>query len=74
MGKARNGEDYKERVDRKRKSWVSSERSMSVGSGVARMVESSSMSAIVEGTKLALQKGLGQGSELARLISFYVHL
>ena len=47
MGKARNEDDYRERVDRKRKSWVSSERSMSVGSGVARMVESSSMSAIV---------------------------
>lgn len=37
---------YWERVDKKRKSWVSSERSMSVGSGVARMVESSSTSAI----------------------------
>ena len=38
---------YWERVDRKRKSWVSSERSVSVGSGVALMVESSSMSAMV---------------------------
>ena len=43
-------------MDRKRKSWVSSERSVSVGSGAALIVESSSMSAMVveEGTKLAL--------------------
>ena len=50
---------YCERADKKRKSWVSSERSMSVGSGVARMVESSSTSAIIvdcggEGTKSTL--------------------
>lgn len=52
-------EDYWARVERKRKSWVSSERSVSVGSGVALMVESSSMSAMVveEGSKLALRKG-----------------
>ena len=40
-------EVYREMVDRKRKSWVSSERSVSAGSGVALIVESSSMSAIV---------------------------
>lgn len=53
---------YWERVDRKRKSWVSSERSVSVGSGVALMVESSLMSAMVveEGTKLALRNDLLQ--------------
>lgn len=45
MGRLR--EIYWEREDRKRKSWVSSERSVSVGSGVALMVESSSMSAMV---------------------------
>ena len=49
-------------MDKKRKSWVSSERSISVGSGVARMVESSSRSAISlvveEGTKGALGYGL----------------
>ena len=51
---------YWERVDRKRKSCVSSERSVSVGSGVALIVESSSMSAmfVEEGTKLALRSGL----------------
>lgn len=53
-------EDYWERVERKRKSWVSSERSMSVGSGVALIVESSSMSAMVveKGSKLALPNDL----------------
>lgn len=63
VGKAeRLREIYWERVDRKRKSWVSSERSVSVGSGVALMVESSSMSAIImeEGTKLALRSTLGR--------------
>lgn len=42
---------YWETADRKRKSWVSSERSVSAGSGVALIVDSSSMSAmVVEGT------------------------
>jgi len=38
---------YRESEDRKRKSWVSSDRSISVVSGVARMAESSSASAIL---------------------------
>ena len=53
-------EEYWERVERKRKSWVSSERSVSVGSGVALIVESSSMSAMVveKGSRLALSNDL----------------
>lgn len=66
-------EVYWESVDRKRKSWVSSERSVSVGSGVALMVESSSISAMVveESTKLALRDGLFQENGLPRPTSFY---
>ncbi len=41
------GEGYEERAERKRKSWGSSLRSVSVGSGGARWGESSSRSAIL---------------------------